>query len=149
MYDPVCLKEIIEHWQEYLRLRDWLVVTKIVDEDDDDIRDNAGQIDIRQSVFEAVVELNSGLEDEDIEPTIYHELAHIQVKSTFWLLRQVLDGMEAEGSNVLSELLSACEEEQVRHIEFLISRMMNRERYVLREKEGEDERGRRKQLKGV
>ncbi len=136
MLDQMCLKELVEHWQEFLRLRDWLIVTKVVDEDDDeDMKKCSGQVDLHPSVFEAVIELNSELADEDVEETIYHELAHIQVKVIFWNLRQVLRDMkseEEEECGPLESLLDSCEEEQVRHIEFLLSRMMGKRRYLVR-----------------
>jgi site-specific recombinase len=128
MYSNDNLRELVEVWQEHLRLRDWLIITKVVEEDDDEIKEKAGQVEIRHSVFEAIVELNSALPEEEIEPTIYHELAHIQVKSVFWILRQILENLEPEDNSTLTDILNACEELQTRHIEFLISRMMGKAR---------------------
>jgi len=128
MYSSDNIRELVEVWQERLRLRDWLIVTKVVDEDDEEMEDRAGQVEVRQSVFEAIMELNSALPEEEIEPTIYHELAHVQVKSVFWVLRQILENLEPEDDSTLTDVLNACEELQTRHIEFLISRMMGKER---------------------
>lgn len=141
MLPEVKLKELLEKWKERLRLRDWLVVTKLVDEDKDEdgMKKCAGRADIHPSVFEAVIELNSKLPSNDVEETIYHELAHIQVRYIFWNLRQVIrdmeDGEESDDEvSTLEMLLDSCEEEQVRHIEFLISRILGKKRYVARKK---------------
>ncbi|MBU0906641.1 MAG: hypothetical protein KKE05_00625, partial [Nanoarchaeota archaeon] len=69
------LKEMLTKWQGLLRLRDWQIAVVVVNpRNDPSIEDNAGQVDIRQSVFTAIVELNSKLPNEQVEPTIYHEL---------------------------------------------------------------------------
>ena len=125
------IKRLIELWQERLRLRDWFIITKIVEEEEDELlKDRAGQVDIRSSVFEAIVELNSTTPDDQIESTIYHELAHIQVKEIFWPLRQILELKEPEDDNTLTDLLDVCEELQVRNIEFLISRTIGTPRIM-------------------
>lgn len=130
------IAEMVEKWKEHLRLRDWFVVVKIVKEEDDkDGMDKcSGRVDSIPSVFEAVIEINSKIPDDEYEPTIYHELAHIQTRYIFWHLRQVLESLEAEDSEVLCELLDSCEEEQVRSIEFLISRLLKKKRYLVRYK---------------
>lgn len=139
------LQEYLERWKERLRLRDWFVVVKWTKEDDENGMDKcAGRVDIRPSIFEAAIELNANskhLPDEDVEETIYHELAHIKVKEVFWSLRQVLRDMKTEDNDdigPIESLLDSCEEEMVRNIEFLISRIKRKPRYLIRRR-GEDE----------
>jgi len=118
------LKEMLTKWQGLLRLRDWQIAVVVVNpRNDPSIEDNAGQVDIRQSVFTAIVELNSKLPNEQVEPTIYHELAHIKAREAFWPLREILTKRD---DVALIELLNACEELMVREIESLITKMLQK-----------------------
>lgn len=129
------LQRLCEKWKELLRLRDWFIVFKIVKEDEDEsIKKSSGRIGIADMVYEAEIELNSKLLENDAEVTVAHELAHIQVKTCFKPLRNILEDLEPEDSEVLEDILDNCEEEQVRHIEFLIARLLGKKRYVTRSK---------------
>jgi len=117
------VESLIKKWKRPLRLQDWFVLARIVKEEDDhEIIGRAGQVDIRPSVFEAIIEINATTEENYIEATVYHELAHIKTREIFWQLRQVFLAMDC--GEALVEILNACEESQVRHTEFLIGRML-------------------------
>jgi len=127
------LKELVKKWQKLLRLQDWFIILKVVrDEDEKENEKRSGSVSIADMIFEAEIELNAKQFPGDAEITIVHELAHIQVNTAFKPLRELLEDMEPKDSELLEDILDICEEEQTRHIEFLVARMLKRGRYLPR-----------------
>jgi hypothetical protein len=117
------LQRYVKKWKPLLRLQDWFVDVKIIDPNkDEDMADKAGQVQFHTGTFVATIEVNKNT--PDAEATIAHELAHIQVYQIFAPLRAILEIASDDQVAIIATLLDDCEEQQVRHIEFLATKFI-------------------------
>lgn len=117
------LRGYVKKWKPLLRVQDWRVKVVMVDSaKDKDMVDKAGQVKINAGMFTATIQVEDSI--PDAEATIAHELAHIQVYQIFAPLRAILETASDEQMAILTTLLDECEEQQVRHIEFLITQFI-------------------------
>ncbi|MBU5593155.1 hypothetical protein KQI89_15505 [Clostridium sp. MSJ-4] len=78
------LEELLNKWQEILRLRDWDIKLKIVDKE----WRKSGDIKIDMDDKKAVMLINNNPKFENMEELVVHELLHLKL----WGMDQMLEG---------------------------------------------------------
>jgi hypothetical protein len=124
------LKRLVKKWQKLLRVQDWKVTASFVSlKQSGDGR--VGQVNIYSGGFYAEVEIDPFVlkrkdAEKQIEETVAHELAHIQVNQVFAPVGAIFNSASNDQKALLEVVLAQCEEEQVRNIEFLCSKFIGR-----------------------
>ncbi len=80
----ILLNELISKWQGILRLRDWDILSKIVEVD----WRKSGDIKIDESNKMAVVMINNNIAEANLEEVVIHELIHLKL----WGMDQMIEG---------------------------------------------------------
>lgn len=78
------LEELINKWQDILRLRDWDIKLKIVDKE----WRKSGDIKIDMDDKKAVMLINNNPKSTNLEELVVHELLHLKL----WGMDQMLEG---------------------------------------------------------
>lgn len=82
--DVVKLEELINKWQDILRLRDWDIKLKIVDKE----WRKSGDIKIDMDDKKAVMLINNNPKSTNSEELVVHELLHLKL----WGMDQMIEG---------------------------------------------------------
>ncbi|WP_055667729.1 hypothetical protein [Desnuesiella massiliensis] len=78
------LEELLNKWQDILRLRDWDIKLKIVDKE----WRKSGDIKIDMDDKKAVMLINNNPKSTNLEELVVHELLHLKL----WGMDQMLEG---------------------------------------------------------
>lgn len=78
------LEELINKWQDILRLRDWDIKLKIVDKE----WRKSGDIKIDMDDKKAVMLINNNPKSTNLEELVIHELLHLKL----WGMDQMIEG---------------------------------------------------------
>ena len=78
------LEELLNKWQDILRLRDWDIKLEIVDKE----WRKSGDIKIDMDDKKAVVLINNNPKSTNLEELVVHELLHLKL----WRMDQMLEG---------------------------------------------------------
>ncbi|WP_066498182.1 hypothetical protein [Abyssisolibacter fermentans] len=78
------LEELIDKWQDILRLRDWDIKLKIVDTE----WRKSGDIKIDMDDKKAVMLINNNPKSTNLEELVVHELLHLKL----WGMDQMIEG---------------------------------------------------------
>ena len=78
------LNDLITKWQGILRLKDWDILSKIVEVD----WRKSGDIKIDESNKMAVVMINNNVAEVNLEEVVIHELIHLKL----WGMDQMIEG---------------------------------------------------------